>query len=141
VQVASPADTCFKYAGSTSAYTDYARKQHNRDTSPTLTKPPGSESVSLYSTASTAPFNVPLNLTDRNDFQCYIADIDLISDVGQYYDEWTVCYRTVLQDMTQRGELPIRIDLSENFTLVTSQKGRIYSFGQIEPYDKLHSVL
>ena len=84
---------------------------------------------------------MPLNLTDRNDFQCYIADIDLISDVGQYYDEWTVCYRTVLQDMTQRGELLIRIDLSENFTLVTSQKDRIYSFGQIEPYDKLHYVL
>lgn len=43
--------------------------------------------------------------------------------------------------MVQRGELPLRIDLSENFTIVTSQKGRMYTFGQVEPYDKLYSVL
>jgi hypothetical protein len=64
-----------------------------------------------------------------------------VSDVSQYYDEWTVGYKAILNDMSQKGELPIRIDMSENFTLVTSQKGRIYSFGQIEPVDKLFSVM
>lgn len=30
---------------------------------------------------------VPINVSDKNDYQCYLLDFDLLSDVSQFYNE------------------------------------------------------
>lgn len=42
--------------------------------------------MAAFSSASTSAFNISLNQSDRNDYQCYIVDLDIVSDVSQYYD-------------------------------------------------------
>lgn len=51
-----------------------------------LAKPSSTESMAAFSSASTSAFNISLNQSDRNDYQCYIVDLDIVSDVSQYYD-------------------------------------------------------
>lgn len=60
--------------------------------------------------------------------QLYLIDLDLISTMT-YQGNWTEKYVSCKVEMAKKGEYGLKLNVSEKFTSIISNRDRIYTFG------------